>query len=65
MRLFSNALSLLSVELLNTLIERVVVHEKEVIDGEFLMRVEIYYRFIGNVGGESDDLMAKKYRNGV
>ena len=55
----------LSEELLNTLLERVVVHEKEIIDGEIFMRVEIYYRFIGSVGGDSDDLMAKKYRKDV
>ena len=39
--------------LLHTLIDRVVVHEKEEIDGEVVMRIEIYYRFIGKVGDEN------------
>ena len=51
----------LNAELLNTLIDKIIIHEKEVVDGETFMRVEIYYRFIGKVGGESgDDLKAKK-----
>ena len=40
----------LTAELLHTLIDKIVVHEKEVIDGEVIMRVEIHYRFIGKVG---------------
>ena len=43
----------LNEELLNTLIEKVVVHEKEVIDCQITMRVDIYYRFIGNIGDEN------------
>ena len=51
----------LNAELLNTLIDKIIIHEKEVVDGETFMRVEIYYRFIGKVGGErGDDLKAKK-----
>ena len=42
----------LTEELVHTLIERIVVHEKEMIDGRQTMRIEIYYRFIGNVSGE-------------
>ena len=34
-------------ELVHTLIEKIIVHEKEIIDGETVMRIEIYYRFIG------------------
>ena len=45
----------LTEELLHTLIERVVVHEKEVVDGEPIMRVEIYYRFVGKVGTADED----------
>ena len=37
-------------ELLHTLVEKIVVHEKEVVDGQIIMRVDIYYRFIGKVG---------------
>jgi hypothetical protein len=40
-----------------------VVHEKEVVDGEIIMRVDIYYRFIGRVGNaEGEDLRASKIR---
>ena len=53
----------LTEELLHTLIEKIVVHEKEVIDGETVMRIDIYYRFIGNVGSESgESLKAQKMR---
>ena len=47
----------LTEELLNTLVEKIVVHEREDVDGEYLMRVEIYYRFIGSVGGERGDVL--------
>ncbi len=47
----------LTEELLHTLIEKVVVHEKEVIDGETVMRIDIYYRFISNVGNEDDGIL--------
>lgn len=43
----------LSEELLHTLIDKIVVHEKEVVDDQITMRVDIYYRFIGNVGDEN------------
>jgi DNA invertase Pin-like site-specific DNA recombinase len=53
----------LTEDLLNTLIEKIVVHEKEVVDGEIIMRVDIYYRFIGRVGdAEGEDLRASKIR---
>ena len=53
----------LTEELLHSLIEKIVVHEKKVIDGETLMRIDIYYRFIGNVGSESgESLKATKTR---
>ncbi len=47
----------LTEELLHTLIEKVVVHEKEVIDGETVMRIDIYYRFIGKVSNEDDGIL--------
>ena len=40
----------MTAELLHTLVEKIVVHEKEVVDGQIIMRVDIYYRFIGKVG---------------
>ena len=39
--------------LLHTLIDRIVVHEKEDVDGEVIMRIEIHYRFIGCPGSEN------------
>ena len=39
------------------------MHEKEVIDGETVMRIDIYYRFIGKVGNEDGiSLKTKKTR---
>ncbi|MBQ8110990.1 MAG: DUF4368 domain-containing protein, partial [Clostridia bacterium] len=53
----------LTEELLHTLIDRVVVHEKEAVNGEIIMRVDIYYRFIGRVGDtEGKDLRAAHVR---
>ena len=53
----------LTEELLHTLIEKVVVHEKEIIEGEAVMRIDIYYRFIGKVGNENGEtLKATKTR---
>lgn len=44
-------------ELVHTLIEKIVIHEKEILDGQPVMRIEIYYRFIGKV---HDQLSAGK-----
>lgn len=44
-------------ELVHTLIEKIVIHEKEILDGQPVMRIEIYYRFIGKV---QDQLSAGK-----
>lgn len=54
----------LTSELLHTLIDRVVVHEKEKLDGEVVMRVDIFYRFIGKVGDSSgNDTVIKPTKN--
>lgn len=37
----------LNTRILNELIEKIVVHEKEIIDGEKYQTVEIYYKFFG------------------
>lgn len=37
----------LNARILNELIEKIVVHEKEIINGEKFQAVEIYYKFIG------------------
>ena len=47
----------LTEELAHTLIEKVAVHEKEVIDRETVMRIDIYYRFIGKVGNENGEAL--------
>lgn len=44
-------------ELVHTLIEKIVIHEKEILGGQPVMRIEIYYRFIGKV---QDQLSAGK-----
>ena len=36
--------------LLNTLIEKIIVHEKRDENGQKIMPIEIYYRFIGKIG---------------
>lgn len=36
--------------LLNTLIEKIIIHEQTDGDGNKVMPIEIYYRFIGNIG---------------
>lgn len=39
----------LNARILNELIEKIVVHEKEVINGEKYQMVEIYYKFVGMI----------------
>ncbi len=52
-----------SEELLHTLVDKIVVHEKEVVDGKIILRVDIYYRFIGKVGDKDGEaLQAPKIR---
>ena len=38
----------LDYELVHTLIEKIYVHERVNIDGKAVVKVDIYYRFIGN-----------------
>ena len=44
-------------ELLHALIDRIIVHEKEAVNGEIVMKVDIYYRFIGNVGDKDGEAL--------
>ena len=37
----------LNARILNELIDKIVVHEKEIINGEKYQMVEIYYKFVG------------------
>ena len=39
----------LTIEILHEFIDKIVVHHKEIIDGETKQQVEIYYKMIGNV----------------
>ncbi len=39
----------LNARILNELIEKIVVHEKEIINGKKYQTVEIYYKFVGLV----------------
>lgn len=39
----------LDAAILNTLIEKIVVHERELVDGERIQRIEIYYRYVGQL----------------
>ena len=47
-------ITVLDSELVHTLIEKVVIHESEEIDGENVKRVDIFYRFIGNIGESAE-----------
>lgn len=47
----------LTAELLHTLVEKIVAHEKEVVDGQIIMQVDIYYRFIGKVGYKNGEAL--------
>ena len=47
----------LTAELLHTLVEKIVAHEKEVVDGQIIMQVNIYYRFIGKVGDKNGEAL--------
>ena len=38
----------LTAAVLHTLIDKILVHEVEVIDGEKVQKIEIYYKFVGN-----------------
>lgn len=47
--------------LLNNLIEKIIVHERQCIDGETIMPVEIYYRFVGKINESTTDMTVTKY----
>ena len=51
-------------ELLHTLIDRIVIHEKESDGDEMIMRVDVHYRFIGFVGDKTGaDMKAPQIRH--
>ena len=41
-------------DLVHMLIEKILVHKKEIVDGKAQIRVDIYYRFVGNTSGEDN-----------
>ena len=43
----------LTADLLNRLIEKIIIHEKTDENGEKVMPIEIYYRFIGKTENEN------------
>jgi site-specific DNA recombinase len=51
-----NALNIdsLTREILSALIDHIVVYEREKVDGETRQRVEIFYKFVGNLSGTSE-----------
>lgn len=46
----------LTAELVHTLIEKIVIHEREKTDNDVIMRIDIYYRFIGNACDDGESL---------
>ncbi|MGN1106508.1 MAG: recombinase family protein [Huintestinicola sp.] len=48
----------LTFDLLHTLIEKIYVYEKELVDGEKRVKIEIFYRFIGNARVSEDKTTA-------
>lgn len=47
----------LSAAMLNTLIDKIVVHEAEIVDGEKIQRLDVYYKFVGIVDWPANDLI--------
>ena len=45
-------------DLLHTMIEKIYVYEKELVDGEKRVKIEIFYRFIGNASVSEDKTTA-------
>ena len=43
----------LDYELVHTLIEKIYIHEHEYINGKTFTKVDIYYRFVGNISGDN------------
>ena len=47
--------------LLNNLIEKIVVHERQRVNDETIMPVEIYYRFVGRIDETPTDMVCLLY----
>ena len=56
-------ITVMTEEIAHALIDSIVVHDKEMVDGEMIMRVDINYRFVGTLGDENGkDLIAPSIR---
>ncbi len=49
----------LDYELIHTLIEKIYVHQKEFVDGKAVVKVDIYYRFVGNTSDKGNSISFK------
>lgn len=52
-------------DLIHTLIEKIVVYEREVIDSETVVRIDIHYRFVGNINEQCQLTVAGYYKESV
>ena len=39
----------LSQALLHTLIDKIEIHEPEDVDGEYIQKIDVYYKFVGKI----------------
>lgn len=53
----------LTEKLVHMLIDKIVVHEREKVDNQSFMRIDIYYRFIGSVGSDNGKSITVTKRN--
>jgi hypothetical protein len=51
----------LTAPVINELIEKILIHQAEKVDGKRRQKIEIFYRFIGNVQGETDTCINGRY----
>ena len=51
----------LTAPIINELIEKILIHEPEKVDGKRTQKIEIFYRFIGNVQGEGHSWQGRVY----
>jgi len=49
----------LDMELVQTLIEKIVIYERDRTGDEITQRIDIYYRFVGNINGRDEGLNAE------
>ena len=47
-------------DIVHMLIEKICIHEREIIDGKAQLKVDIYYRFIGMPSSEDSLVLQRK-----